>query len=315
MRIIDFWSRVRFAGEGAGGAAAAAAADPAAAAAGAGAGAGGAAGGSTAAAAAGDRAWLPEPYRADPVFANFKSVDDLAKEHREVQKVIGADKIPLPGKDAKPEDWDRVYAKLGRPEAPDKYDLQGWAPPKDVPWDGELQKSMLGVMHKAGLNSTQVKALMSAYGEAAGTSWTAMQAKATQSATQAEAALRGEWGNGYDANVAKAGAAWKYLLGDQAQALGTLKLADGSNVGDHPALVKAFAKMADLVGERGELPDGANLPNFGVLTPEAAKKAIAELEGSEPYRKVMADTMHPERAYMMAKRERLYQQAYPDQNG
>ena len=67
---------------------------------------------------------LPEELQTEPSLRNFTDAAGLAKSYVHAQKMIGADKLPLPGKSATDEEWNNVYQKLGRPNAADQYDFQ-----------------------------------------------------------------------------------------------------------------------------------------------------------------------------------------------
>ena len=70
------------------------------------------------------KATLDPTIAADPSIQHIASVDAMAKSYINAQKMVGAEKIAVPGSWATEEDWNGVYAKLGRPEAPDKYELE-----------------------------------------------------------------------------------------------------------------------------------------------------------------------------------------------
>ena len=67
---------------------------------------------------------LPEDLRVEPSLRNFTDPASMAKSYVHAQRMIGADKIPLPGKTATDEDWANVWFNLGRPQAPSEYQLQ-----------------------------------------------------------------------------------------------------------------------------------------------------------------------------------------------
>ena len=63
---------------------------------------------------------LGEEFRGNPIFANFQDVNGLAKSYMHAQRMIGADKIAIPGKHATDEERLEVYRKLGSPaDCPD----------------------------------------------------------------------------------------------------------------------------------------------------------------------------------------------------
>ena len=62
---------------------------------------------------------LPDDLRNDPTLQNYKDVESLAKTVVHQQKMIG-NRIPLPKTD---EEKAELYGKLGRPDSPDKYQV------------------------------------------------------------------------------------------------------------------------------------------------------------------------------------------------
>lgn len=111
--------------------------------------------------------------------------------------------VQMPGKEASAEDWSAFYAKLGRPEAPEGYELP--LPDGD---DGAFAKQVAPMLHKAGITGEQAKALASEWNTfqaaQAAEFQAAEQARITAMDTQnkAEATeLRNEWGTNHDANM------------------------------------------------------------------------------------------------------------------
>src|SRR5256885_6120890 len=80
------------------------------------------------------RSALPDDLRTEPTLASFKDVSTLAKSFVDTKRMVG-DSIRLPKSDASPEEWGKLYDKLGRPAAPDKYELQT---PDGVPVDEDM---------------------------------------------------------------------------------------------------------------------------------------------------------------------------------
>src|SRR3990167_7658544 len=102
---------------------------------------------------------LPEDIRAHPSLANFSNPADLAKSWVSVQPMIGAEKIPVPGKDSDPKMWDVVFDRLGRPKDPTAYSLPEVKFPEglSVP-DADLAEFKT-VAHKSGLLPSQVASI------------------------------------------------------------------------------------------------------------------------------------------------------------
>lgn len=248
---------------------------------------------------------LAPEIRAQLAPKSYASVEELAKAYVSLERTLGAEKIPLPGKDAGPEAWDRVYARLGRPETPADYDLSGFKAPENVPWNGDLQQAMLAEMHAAGLNSRQATQLLNRYAELAGNAGAA----AETAAEQASAVLRKEWGARYDGHLDLARRAARHAFGDDFAAARQLRLADGSFLLDSPLLARAFARIGAERAEDGDLP-GAKHAVFDGDAADA-RQQIARLEADERFRRALLDRGHPEHAAALNRRSRLYATAYP----
>ena len=118
--------------------------------------------------------------------------------------MIGQDKIAIPNNNSTDDQWNEVYAKLGRPESPDKYQID--AKSDVVPFDESAIKSFTENAHQLGLNNKQAQGILEFYKNAM--EGTAQQSKIdTETAqAQAEQQLRAEWGRDFEGKVKQAGA-------------------------------------------------------------------------------------------------------------
>ena len=64
---------------------------------------------------------IPENFREEKALDNFNNMEDFVKSYLHAQKLVGADKIPVPNKHATEEDWNEVFKKLGAPNSPEDY--------------------------------------------------------------------------------------------------------------------------------------------------------------------------------------------------
>lgn len=88
-----------------------------------------------------------------------KTVEDAVKTAYEQSKLLG-NAVRVPGKDAKPEEVEAFYEKLGRPKTADEYDFRPpESLPENLPYDGERAKSFAGLAHKIGLSKAQAAAI------------------------------------------------------------------------------------------------------------------------------------------------------------
>lgn len=225
---------------------------------------------------------LPEDLRMEPSLRNFTDPAALAKSYVHAQRMIGADKIPLPGKSATDEDWANVWAKLGRPQDPSGYELKVGG---EFLGDGELEAFRKSAF-EAGLNNRQVDRMAKFLEETVTGARTAGEQMAEKAVYEAEQELRQEFGQAFEQRMAMAFNAAKQLLGD-ADILDEVRLADGRMLGDHPQIVRMFAKLAEQIGEDNLLGETTEM----IMTPQEASMRIAEMTRRDgPY----WDKLHPE---------------------
>ena len=187
---------------------------------------------------------ISEDFRNDPSIEKFTEIDALAKSYINATKMIGQDKIVIPTKNSSQEAWDEAYAKLGRPESADKYALD--AKSDVVPFDETAIKSFAEQSHKLGLNNKQAQGILEFYKN--NMEGSAQQAKIdTETAqSQAEQQLRQEWGRDFDGKVKQAGALAKANINPEVL---DMTLSNGTRLGDHPEIIKGFAKIANMMSE------------------------------------------------------------------
>ncbi len=236
---------------------------------------------------------LPVDLRDNPTLVGIDSVEGLAKDHINVQKLIGADKIARPQEDWTPEQWDDFHTKLGRPAKVEDYDLGGIQVPEGLPWNSEFQDSMVGVMHGLGLNQKQVQGVLGAYIESQAGQYQQVTGDATRSRDTAIQDLQNEWGKSYPAQVDLATRAFRAGAGENYEAVADLVMADGGLLGDHPDIIRAFAQLGGKMNEHGLV--GATATRT-TLSPGEAGDARRKLMSDEDFLKAYMDGGHFEHA-------------------
>jgi len=187
---------------------------------------------------------ISEEYRVDPNIEKFTEIDALAKSYINATKMIGQDKVIIPNNNSTDDQWNEVYAKLGRPETADKYSLD--VKSEVVNLDENAIKSFTEQSHKLGLNNKQAQGILEFYKN--NMEGSAQQSKIdTETAqAQAEQELRQEWGRDFEGKVKQAGALAKANINSEVL---DMQLQDGTIIGDHPEIIKGFAKIADMMSE------------------------------------------------------------------
>ena len=187
---------------------------------------------------------ISETYRNDPNIQKFTEIDALAKSYINATRMIGQDKVVIPTNNSTEDQWNEVYDKLGRPESAEKYSLD--AKSKVVSLDENAVKQFAETSHKLGLNNKQAQGLLEFYKQ--NMEGTAQQAKIdTETAqAQAEQELRSEWGREFDTKVKQAGSLAKANIKPEVL---DMTLSNGTRLGDHPEIIKGFAKIAGMMSE------------------------------------------------------------------
>jgi hypothetical protein len=240
---------------------------------------------------------LPEELKGVVTTKGFKTPADVLQSYVNAEKLIGADKILAP-KDGK---WDKAaLSKLGVPESPDKYQIKRPTLPEGMAYDEAFEKAALTKAHELGLMPQQVQSLLDLYAAQQSTQMGRIAEMQQQQQEATATMLKQEWGNAYQAKLENAGKAMRMIGGD---ALAEALIETGA--GNHPEIVRAFAKIGDMLGEdriRAGQPSGFN------LTPEEARNEANRLMAHDGY----LNKAHPEHAAIVQKVQALFRQSFPE---
>lgn len=266
------------------------------------------------AAAATWRDTLPEDLRGHEVLGRLDSVEALAREHVNAQGLIGRKGLILPQSAEDKAGWDKVWAELGRPESPEKYDLGDWTPPEGLPWNGDAQQAMLAKAHARGVPNDMMKGLIADYAELQKASFDQLIGNANAVYGKAVDSLKGEWGDQYDAQMARANRAVREFFGDQAEHALKLQLLDGSFLLDNAQMARAFAAIGAALGGDDDLPTQEGAGGGGgpdVSTPEGAKAEIVRLMKDADFQAVYRNPADPKYKDVAERWHQLHRTAFP----
>ena len=215
---------------------------------------------------------IPENFREEKALDNFNNMEDFVKSYLHAQKLVGADKIPVPNKHATEEDWNEVFKRLGAPSDPNdyKYDL------KDQEMDSEAVQQFNKTAHRLGLLPKQAEGLIKFYNEMNVNNAASQEEAAAQSQMNVEAELKKEFGPQFNKRLDQAKRLAVNSLGQDF--LENTYLKDGSRLGDNLNVIKAFSDLADKLSEDPIIQgDGTSY-----MTAKDIEKEITELtqEGS-----------------------------------
>lgn len=223
---------------------------------------------------------LSEDLQHEPSLRNFDDVNKLAKSYVHLVKKLGAPPENLIKLPAGNENWDEVYDKLGRPANPDQY---------EIPYETNMEKEFASEIHKLGLSKEQgqqVYNFIKNNGE-----YSTQMAKQQFEELQIENVnkLKSDWGNDFQKNTTKARQAFLQLADQD-----TLKMFEGTGLGNHPEVVKIFHKVGEILEEDGLL-------NTDIGGTGAGGRAQVETRLSEIMKTESAywDSMHPDHDRMV----------------
>jgi hypothetical protein len=225
----------------------------------------------------------------------WKDPADLAVGYKNLEKLLGAEKMPMPKGADDAEGWNRVYDALGRPKSADDYKLS--VPEGD---DGGFAKLAAGKFHELGLTAKQAEGLAAWYNEQGSGRMNEMQ---QQQAAKAEAdmqSLKQEWGAAFDENVEYGRrAAREYGL--NAEKLSALENSLGTS-----EMLKLMATIGRAQGE-SDFVTSSSGNTFG-MTPSAAQQRINALRADKTWTAKYISGDADARSEM----QRLMNLAYPE---
>jgi len=218
---------------------------------------------------------IPEELRGHPSISPIKDVENLARSYVNAQRLIGADKIPLPANPTE-EDLDRVYSRLGRPESADNYEI---AVDGNVVTE-EVANNYKDVAHKLRLTPEQASGVMEYYKSVVENTGAVTMQQLEQQRAASETALRQEWGSNYDGIVEKAAATAQEFGNPE---MFDIDLADGTKLGNNPDFIKAFAKIAEFRQSVTSEDTVSEASQTSFMTREKAQAEVSAIMASPAY--------------------------------
>ena len=242
------------------------------------------------------RSVLPPEISADPSLQHIGSVEAMAKSYINAQKMVGAEKLAIPGNWATDEDWALVYNKLGRPSEAADYDLGET--------EGDFADWFRETAHSSGLSARQAQQIASAYQEFAGAFTEASEQQREAHRAEIETELRQEFGRDFDNKMERANELLKEF---DAPDLTEIQLSDGSLLGDNPELVRFMVRLSDYIAEQVSEDGLAGRDSRPGVSDTDLEARIRELTAkSSPY----WEKHHPDHDRMVGEVLRLREQLH-----
>jgi hypothetical protein len=228
----------------------------------------------------------------------WKDPVEVLNGYKNLEKLVGQDKIPMPKGAEDKEGWSRVYDALGRPKTAEDYKLP--VPEGDT---GEFAKVAAGKFHELGLTASQAQGLAEWWNQTQGGQLEQMQQQSAQKSEADLQGLRQEWGKAYDENI-ELGRRAAREYGLDATKLSAIENALGTG-----EMIKLMAKIGRAQGEMSFETGDTNKASGGFgMTPAAAQQRISALQQDKDWTaKYLSNN-----ADAVAEMKRLMSLAYPE---
>lgn len=254
---------------------------------------------------------LPDEYKSSPTVLNHKDLPSFVKTALEAEKLIGKKGIIKPGEGASQDELNKFYNDLGRPEKPEGYDLkkpENWS--NDIPFNEKLIPKVQEMFHKRGISLETGKALFDDYNALMASEYTGYMDTSEASVKQGLEDLKKEWGGEekYNANIEIAKKAVN-TYGDKS----LIEFLEKTGLGNHPSIIKAFAKAGENLKEDTIIENGKS-NNNSFMNEESAKQEIVRLRNDPEFSKYYYSGKLEDREKhkeCVEKMEYLHKIAYP----
>jgi len=240
---------------------------------------------------------MPAGLRDEPSLATFDSVDKLAKSYVNAVKMIGGNPDNMVAIPQEGESWDGFYNAIGRPEQASDYQFGDE--------NGELD-GFRDFAYDTGLTQEQANNILNMYSDIQEEEENNHNDAIEELRTTSTMALQKEWGKNFDGKMDYAKRAFAQFATPELS-----QLMDKTGLGNHPEMLRTFAKVGEILGE-DSLVVGTGLGS-SQLSPEQAQAEIQALYSDKEFSASYRDNRDPGHQQAMKKMDRLFKTAYPGQ--
>lgn len=249
------------------------------------------------------RTWkdeLPEDLRNDKFISKYETPAALAKGYRELEKMLGGEKMPVPAKGATLSQMKETFQRLGMPiDIKDyKVELDQSTPAVDKEFMQKFQEQAFNL----NMLPEQSKQIAQWFAKVNEDSYKAQVQQATEKVTAEINGLRKEWGEAYDEQIGKAKAALREFFSPEDQ-----EIVRQMGLGNSATFIKAMAKVGATLDEGKIKGDGGQ--STGKLTPEQAELEMKSMrtDTNGPY----FNKSHPDHLQAKQRMQELTQMRFP----
>ena len=195
-----------------------------------------------------DNSWqsryLPDDLKENATLQKFKDVGGLSSSYLSMQEMLGS-RVKVPTDESSDEERGEFYNKLGRPETPDKYELQIDERFSNNPQDLQKIQEFKEKAFDQGFSNTQAQKAVDFYTDMINGAMIDQDAVMGQARITAETALKKEWGPmQYDKNLALSRRAFNRFADDDLK-----KFVNENGFSNNIGMIKFLHKIGTAFNE------------------------------------------------------------------
>jgi len=247
--------------------------------------------------------YLSDDLKENATLQKFKDVEGLGTSYLAMQEMIGS-RAKIPTDESSEEEVSEFYNKLGRPETPDKYEIDI---PGGVGTDDEINH-FFSAAHKSGLTNRQAQDALNYFHTMNENYKVDMDATMQKARTDAETTLKKEWGPGqYDKNLAVSRRAFNRFADD-----GLRRIVDESGMSNNVSMIKFLHKIGVAFSDPNM---GGTGRDSSSLDSDSAKLEIDAImkDKKHKYHAALFDNSDPKHAEAITYRDSLYDAVYQEE--
>lgn len=236
-------------------------------------------------------------------------INNLVKDLIETKKMVGADKVTLPGEKATPEERAAFYEKLGRPKTADEY---GFKVPDNIPAGVRVDeagiKGVAQLMHEAGLSKQQAQSIFDGYMKMQTETAGELAKELYLDPTASKAKLQEVWGQATDERIAEV----NQVLAPVYEKMPWVKeWLENTQLGNAAPFLAIMSELAIATRESGT-PHTGKVAADGKVTPAEAQAEMGKLMLDQEFMKAWLDNGHPGHAAAVKRYQDLAMQTDPN---
>lgn len=247
---------------------------------------------------------IDNQFREDPSISKFSNVNDLVKEHVNLQSLLGRKGVILPKEGDSEEIWNKYRSEMNVPS-----EFSGYLN-EETSEENELPSHLAKVAHENNLSLDQYQNIIKGY-ESWQQEYNVISEKEINLKTNENInSLRKEWGRAFEAKTDIGASALNNLTNGNSEAIANMQLSDGTFLGNNPDFIRIMASIGETLQEKG-LMEGIT-SNTSAMSPEEAQSKIAGMMADPEKAAILfSQDFHPSKEELVKERERLLSFAYP----